>query len=148
MSVQVFAEACLKATPEDLERLREINKRILADEGNVDQTREDHRAFHLAIAEIAGNPLIGLIVHSLLLLLDNLCPATGRRGLTNMYKRHEAIIQAMESRDTALCESLMTLETRVTKELNTPAGKVTENTNTREFLEKFKLYPTSGRKRK
>ena len=141
-------EACMKATSKDLEHLRQLNKRILAHEADVEKAREDHRAFHLAIAEIAGNPLIGLIVHSLLLLVDTLCPATGRRGNANMCKRHEAIIQAMESRDTALCESLMVLETRVTKELNLPGGTVTDDVDAGTFFEKFKLYSTLAGEKK
>jgi GntR family transcriptional regulator, transcriptional repressor for pyruvate dehydrogenase complex len=142
----IVREACMKATAKDLEHLRQLNKRILTHEADIEKAREDHRAFHLAIAKIAGNPLIGLIVHSLLLLIDTLCPDTGRRGFANMYKRHEAIIRAIESRDTALCESLMTLETRVT--LNLPSGTETDNVNAGTFLEGFKLYPTSGRDKK
>jgi GntR family transcriptional regulator, transcriptional repressor for pyruvate dehydrogenase complex len=119
-------EACMKATAEDLEHLRQINARLLNDQDDRLKTREDNRAFHLAIADIADNPLIRLIIHSLLLLTDTLCQGSGRRQalVKEMHKRHEAIIQALESRDVVLCEYLMTMETLATKELNLPREAV------------------------
>ncbi|HEX2964199.1 MAG TPA: FCD domain-containing protein [Syntrophorhabdaceae bacterium] len=137
-------EACMRATAGDLDHLRQLNKKILAHDPDIEKARENHRAFHLAIAQIAGNPLLALIVHSLQLLVDTLCPATGRDEIRNMYKRHEAIIEALESRDTALCESLMVLETRATKQLNLPVELTNQNPDTRTFFDKFKLSPSLG----
>jgi GntR family transcriptional regulator, transcriptional repressor for pyruvate dehydrogenase complex len=136
-------EACMKITSKDLENLRQLNKKILAHDPDIEKARENHRAFHLAIAQISGNPLLTLIVHSLQLLVDTLCPASGRGEIRNMYKRHEAIIQALESRDTALCESLMTLETRVTKQLNLPSGVTSDSVNAGTLFDTFKLYPST-----
>ena len=48
----IVREACMKATAKDLEHLRQLNKRILTHEADIEKAREDHRAFHLAIAKI------------------------------------------------------------------------------------------------
>ena len=111
--------ACTKATAKDIERLRILNRKILDDLNDPSKPKGGNRAFHLAIAEISGNPLSRLIVHSLLLLIDNMLPTlTQYRGFVRkMCERHEAIIQAMETRDVTLCELLMATDTEFTKKL-------------------------------
>jgi GntR family transcriptional regulator, transcriptional repressor for pyruvate dehydrogenase complex len=109
------------ATPEDIARLREINQRLLDDLETREKLRGHNAAFHVAVAEISGNPLIKLIVQSLLVLLHTLVPSgiptQYRTFIKEMHKRHEAIIQALEARDAALSEQVMARETEFTKML-------------------------------
>jgi GntR family transcriptional regulator, transcriptional repressor for pyruvate dehydrogenase complex len=113
--------AAQKATAEDIERLRSMNSALADDQTDPSKLGEMNMAFHIAVAEIAGNPLMKLIVSSVIALLGALY--TGweevrtREFMKRMYKRHEAIIQAMEARDLSRCEELMILDTEYTQRL-------------------------------
>jgi GntR family transcriptional repressor for pyruvate dehydrogenase complex len=106
-------------TPGDIERLKVINRKLLEELGDKMKLREHNLAFHLAIAEISRNPLIKLIVHSLLDLLNQLRPGSWQSSkfIRDTYKRHEKIIEAMRMGDVELCERLMALDTEYTKRL-------------------------------
>ena len=106
----------------DLERLRCINRKLLDDLGDPLRLREHNLAFHLAVAEMSRNPLIKLIVHSLLDLLNRVRPGSSQSSqfIKDTYSRHEKIIEAMGRGDAALCERLMAVDTGYTKRLREP----------------------------
>jgi GntR family transcriptional repressor for pyruvate dehydrogenase complex len=114
-------EAVEKATAKDIEHLRDLNKKLLehlraADSSTV---RTDNLSFHLAMAKIGGNPIIILMVHSLLRLAVATYPyaSDSRKFVMAQCERHEAIISAMEAKDTVRCEELMALDAASMKEL-------------------------------
>jgi GntR family transcriptional regulator, transcriptional repressor for pyruvate dehydrogenase complex len=113
--------AAQKATAEDIERLYAMNRTLADDRTDPANLGELNKAFHVAVADIAGNPLMKLIVSSVLALLDALhtgwSEVRTRQFMKKMYKRHEGIIQAMEARDLTRCEELMALDTEYTQRL-------------------------------
>ena len=70
-------------------------------------------AFHLAVARMSGNPLLGLIIHSFV----RLCEILTLEGphypelVKDVYELHEAFVDAVEARDAGRCEQLMLEET-------------------------------------
>ncbi len=114
--------AAMRATPQEIAELRAINGRLVDEKSEPERLGEYNLAFHVAIAEISGNPLMKLVVHSVMALLDALYTGWGqvrtRPFMEKMYKRHEAIIQAMEAHDLERCEELMTTDTEYTQRLN------------------------------
>ncbi|HEX2965741.1 MAG TPA: FCD domain-containing protein [Syntrophorhabdaceae bacterium] len=120
-----------RAKPEDIRRLRELNKRLI--ERPIEQRRlnEAAVAFHVTIAEISANPLIRLMVHSLMELLvalfsglvkpGNAVGTTLRSGhmeitkvsrfIRRTYKIHEDIIDAIEAGDRSRAEESMAADT-------------------------------------
>lgn len=110
-----------KATATDIEHLYAINRMLADDQTDPAKMGELNMAFHVAIAEIAGNPLMKLIVSSVIALLGALYTGWSevrtREFMKKMYKRHRAIIQAMETRDLNQCEKLMALDTEYTQRL-------------------------------
>jgi GntR family transcriptional repressor for pyruvate dehydrogenase complex len=113
--------AAQKATTEDIERLHAMNRTLADDQTDPAKLGEMNMAFHVAVAEIAGNPLMKLIVSSVIALLGALYTGWGevrtREFMEKMYKRHDAIIQAIEARDPIRCEELMALDTEYTQRL-------------------------------
>jgi len=108
-----------RVTTEDLHRLQIMNKRLIDDIADKTKLRENNMAFHLAIADISGNPLIKMMVQSLIELLNTLYPESGQSSeyIRNTYQRHEAIIQALKERNGEQCEKLMAIDTEYTKKL-------------------------------
>ncbi len=111
--------AAEKANPDDLERLRRINEGLLKDIEEPAKLREHNTAFHIAIAEIAGNPLLKLMVQSLLDLLGVVFPyaSQSKDFIRHTYERHVAILDAMAKRDIGRCEELMALDAGYTANL-------------------------------
>jgi len=111
--------AVKRVTTEDLHRLQIINKRLIDDIEDKTKLRENNLAFHLAIADISGNPLIKMMVQSLIELLNTLYPQSRQSSeyIRNTFHRHEAIIQALKERDGEQCEKLMAIDTEYTKKL-------------------------------
>jgi GntR family transcriptional regulator, transcriptional repressor for pyruvate dehydrogenase complex len=109
-----------KVTAADLERLREVNKKLHDDLDTPAKLREHNTAFHLAIADIGGNPLLKLMVRSLLDLLGVVLPNPNQSSdfMKQTYERHEAILDAMARKDTARCEELMALDAEHTGKLS------------------------------
>jgi DNA-binding FadR family transcriptional regulator len=115
-----------KATSRDLENLRALNEKLRRDlDATVKvsemQMRGHNTAFHVAIAEISGNPLIKVIVRSVMDLIGALHTGKTKTGtkafMRNACDRHEAIIKAMETKDLVLCEQLMAVDTEFTRNL-------------------------------
>lgn len=117
--------AVAKTSAKDIRRLRHLNQKLLDDIQEPTKFHENNREFHVAIADISGNPLIKGIIQSLLdhfsriwrMYHSNLETATFQRFINNTNKRHQKIIEAMRDKDVKLCEKLMTIDTGVHKEL-------------------------------
>jgi DNA-binding FadR family transcriptional regulator len=113
--------AAEKATAADLKRLKEINGRLRDDMDKPETLRENNSAFHVAVAEIAGNPLLKLMIQSLLQLLGVMHPAPNQsvEFIRQTFERHENLLAAMGKRDLAKCEELMAVDTEYTARLST-----------------------------
>lgn len=111
--------AAEKATPDDLQTLKGINKRLLEDIDDKSKLRENNSAFHAAVARMSGNPLLLLMTQSLLQILDVVYPKSMQSDdyVKSTYERHEAIIKAMEERSTERCEQLMSIDLEHTARL-------------------------------
>ncbi len=103
----------------DLLKIERINRKLIDDIEDKTKLRENNLAFHLAIADISGNPLIKMMVQSLIELLNTLYPQSRQSSeyIRNTFHRHEAIIQALKERDGEQCEKLMAIDTEYTKKL-------------------------------
>jgi GntR family transcriptional regulator, transcriptional repressor for pyruvate dehydrogenase complex len=119
--------AVQKITPENLERLHAINRQLLNDlngPANLRATkhRESNITFHVAIAEMSGNPLIQLIIQSIMDLLGVLYikgdQIGGQAFMKDTYQRHQAIIEAIEALDEVRCEQCMSRDTDATGQLS------------------------------
>jgi GntR family transcriptional regulator, transcriptional repressor for pyruvate dehydrogenase complex len=114
-------EAVEKATTKDMEHLRGLNQKLLEhlDVADWSKVGTDNLSFHLALAEIGGNPVITLMVHSLLRLAVAAYPyaSDSRKFVRAQYERHEAIIRALETKDIVRCEELMALDAESMKDL-------------------------------
>lgn len=129
--------AVQKITTDDLARLHKLNTQLLDDvngPANLRATkhRESNIAFHIAIAEMSGNPLIQLIIQSIMDLLGVLYIKGDQIGsqkfMKDTYQRHEAIIEAMEARDEVRSEQCMALDTDATWQLSASLKKPPSNT--------------------
>ena len=125
--------AARRAKPEDIRRLRELNKRLLELPAEPKYANESSIAFHVAVAEISGNPLIVLIIQSLVGLLVTLYPNLAKPGqagkelnrqlrvsgsfLRDLYKTHEDIVDAIEAGDQFRSEELMAAHTILSKKI-------------------------------
>ncbi|NLT22847.1 MAG: FadR family transcriptional regulator [Syntrophorhabdus sp.] len=110
-----------KAKPKDLKRLRQINAKLLTEIEERDRLRANNSDFHLAVAQIAGNPLLTMMLQSILELLDIVYPKSmqSEEYIKNTYARHDAIIEAMERKDHVRCDELMAIDTEHTTRLTT-----------------------------
>jgi GntR family transcriptional repressor for pyruvate dehydrogenase complex len=119
--------AAARATARDVAALRAINRRLLDDAGDPSSLRRHNAAFHVAVAEISGNPLIVLLVQSLMDLLDQVAPLAMQSSsfMRATYRRHQAIIEALRRRDARRAERLMAVDTEFTAKLR-PGGRQTD----------------------
>lgn len=111
--------AAQKTTPPDVAMLKELNQRLLDEIDDRTRLRENNAAFHVAIADISGNPLLKLMIQSLLELLNVTIPRSSQTAgyIRNTYKRHQAIIEAIERKDLGRCERLMATDVENTAKL-------------------------------
>lgn len=116
--------AAARATARDVARLRAINRRLLDDLDQPATLRRHNAAFHVAVAEISGNPLITLLVQALMDLLDQVAPLSMQSSsfMRATYERHRAIIEALRRRDGRRAERLMAVDTEFTAKLR-PVGR-------------------------
>jgi DNA-binding FadR family transcriptional regulator len=123
-AIECFAVrlAAQKATAEDVQALKNINKKLLEDIDDKAGLRLNNRNFHTAIAKMSGNPLLLLMTQSLLQILDVTYPRAKQHDdfIRNTYERHEAIIKAMAERSPERCEELMRLDVEHTSKLRFP----------------------------
>jgi DNA-binding FadR family transcriptional regulator len=111
--------AAQKATREDYEKLSQINRKVLEGVQHRTKFRELNRDFHVMIAEMSGNPLLKLIIESVLelLMMLRIDFHQSERFIKNTYKRHDALIKAMENGDVGLYEELIAFDTGFTEKL-------------------------------
>ena len=86
----------------------------MEDEKDPDRLLQDSREFHLAVAQVSGNPLIRLTVHSLFKMHGILSAKAGypARLAKGIHGRHERIVDAIEARDPELCVQLMAADAK------------------------------------
>ncbi|UCH07048.1 MAG: FCD domain-containing protein [Deltaproteobacteria bacterium] len=106
-------------TEEDIRRLETINRKLIDDIEDKTKLREHNLAFHMAIADISGNPLIKMMVQSLIELLNTLYPQSRQPSeyIRDTYRRHEAIIRALRERNAEQCQKTMAIDPEHTKKL-------------------------------
>jgi GntR family transcriptional regulator, transcriptional repressor for pyruvate dehydrogenase complex len=106
--------AAKNATLENIEKLIYLNKKLVNDEGDPYNLLQANREFHLAVAQMSGNPLIRLTVHSLFKMHDILSAGADFPSLLSqgIFERHEGIINAIVARDDVLAEQLMKADAR------------------------------------
>ena len=117
--------AAQNAGAESIDRLRSLNRKLLEDGKDPDKLLRDNREFHLAVAQVSGNPLIGLTVLSLFKMHDILSSKTGypiRLG-KGIYGRHEGIIDAVEACNPELSEELMAADAKEHERAMVPKAK-------------------------
>jgi DNA-binding FadR family transcriptional regulator len=123
-AIECFAVrlAAEKATLEDLQTLKSINKRLLDDIDDRENLRRNNGDFHAAIARMSGNPLLLLMAQSLLEILNIVYPHSKQADayVKNTYERHEAIIKALEEHAPERCEELMNIDLAHTSKLRFP----------------------------
>jgi GntR family transcriptional repressor for pyruvate dehydrogenase complex len=109
-------QAAQAATPADMDRISAINLRLKQQTDTRRHFRENNLDFHVAIAEIAGNPLMTMLVRALLeifnIALDSLLVANWRQNVQDTFLRHERLIQAMRSGDPEACRRAVVEECR------------------------------------
>jgi GntR family transcriptional regulator, transcriptional repressor for pyruvate dehydrogenase complex len=114
-------EAIEKVTEKDIQHLRSLNEKLLEHltAGDTSKLRTDNLSFHVDLARIGGNPIITLMVHSLLRLAVAAYPyaSDSRKFVKAQHERHEAIMQALEAKDAAHCQELMALDAASMKDL-------------------------------
>jgi DNA-binding FadR family transcriptional regulator len=126
--------AAQNGTTAEVEDLRTLNRKMLDSlkeptNRRIEELRKGNNAFHLAIAAMSGNPLIQLIIQSILDLQSALYMKRSRmksyKLMKDTYERHEAIIQALEARDSVRSEELMALDTGAIQSIVTSQKKST-----------------------
>jgi GntR family transcriptional repressor for pyruvate dehydrogenase complex len=105
--------AATNATVEDVKRLRMLNRK-LKEEGDAGALLRYNWEFHLALAQVSGNPLLRLTLLSLFKMHEILSSDRTHqiRLADDIFERHEAIIDAIEARDSGLSDRLMTIDAR------------------------------------
>ncbi|MBI5444974.1 MAG: FadR family transcriptional regulator [Deltaproteobacteria bacterium] len=118
--------AATRAEAPQLDGLSALNDRLLEDVEGRTVFREHHRAFHLALAELSGNPLGVLLVRSLFEILETVRPsgALQRAFVEHTHARHRAILSALEARDPDRCAQAMAADVAHTRQL--PTARRTE----------------------
>lgn len=104
------ALACEKRTEKDLERLRDLNRRF--DEaqrrGDIEQVLALDNAFHLGVAQVAGNPYLYKYLQQMQLHMDRyehiFARVTPDRSLST--QDHSQIIDAIRDRDQTAARAL------------------------------------------
>jgi GntR family transcriptional repressor for pyruvate dehydrogenase complex len=119
-SLRLAAE---RASLKDIEQLKLLNRKLLDDRADKTKLRENNMAFHTALADISGNPLIKLMVQSLLELLNIILPKSSQSQefVKKTYERHETIIEAIKNQAFEQGEKMMVLDTEQTAKLSLEA---------------------------
>jgi DNA-binding GntR family transcriptional regulator len=104
------ARACARMTPEDINKLAIINKRLLqyAQEGQTRLAMKDNHAFHFAVYKNAGSTALLESIEQIWLRVgpsvNQLLAeefARDETSLTKGFDHHQKLIQALRARDTA-----------------------------------------------
>ena len=108
---EIIRLASRRATRLDLTRLRENveDTKRLAAEGAAADLRQKVHDFHLLLAEAAQNPLYTVMMHSIIAVIISYMEALGYDSIVSKktIAEHEAVVTALESRDSAGAEKLL-----------------------------------------
>lgn len=109
----VMILACAHGTPEQLKQLRSIITRMRAQTGRNRTPLELDRRFHMTLAEMSGNSVMGRLIAEL--FDERHSPISAK--LSSKYenartwkaalKEHEAILRALEARDPIAAQAAM-----------------------------------------
>ena len=116
LSVSLAVEG---VTNRSIARLKKINAKLLREKDTYGNLAENNLEFHVAVAEMGGNPLNTLMVGALLNMLNALFPddLQSDEFVKATHDNHSAIIAALERQDSALAESVMIKDAVLSKEL-------------------------------
>lgn len=97
----VVREACQRATPEDIEQLRENVRR--AEEanarGDLKQRGEVNLEFHRILGRMTGNPVIAIVMDSLMAVLRHYVQTIGPHENSFVLPSRKRFIKLMEARN-------------------------------------------------
>jgi DNA-binding GntR family transcriptional regulator len=115
--------AAIRRSPEDLSELRQINELFgaAAHRGDNERMGESNKDFHSLIGRVAGNRYVESLCNSLLAASLRLArtvfayaPQSGASAsdyYSEIVRQHEAMIEAIESRDADLADKLARVHT-------------------------------------
>jgi GntR family transcriptional repressor for pyruvate dehydrogenase complex len=121
--------AAEKIREEDINRLQAINEKIIRSH-DAFSLMETNSLFHLTLSELSRNPLITLMVHSLLDLMAEMrfLHFKGSSLRKMVYKMHSNIIEAMRQKDWNRCELALAAHIdKISKELKLRKQRTTAN---------------------
>lgn len=97
----VVREACQRATAEDLERLRENVRQAEAANarGDLDERAEVNLEFHRILARMTGNPVVLILMESVLSVLRHFVLTIGPYENSFVLPSRKRFIRLMEARD-------------------------------------------------
>ena len=97
----IVREACLRATPEDLQQLREnIQQAELAKaEGDFHRRVETHLEFHRILTRMTGNPIMVIVMDGVLAVLRHYVFSIGNYGNEFVLPSRQRFMKCMEKRD-------------------------------------------------
>lgn len=98
----VVREACQRATPEDIERLRD-NVRLAEEannRGDLDARAEINLEFHRILARMTGNPVVLIVMDSVLSVLRHFVQTIGPYENSFVQPSRKRFLKLMEARDT------------------------------------------------
>jgi GntR family transcriptional regulator, transcriptional repressor for pyruvate dehydrogenase complex len=99
LETSIAALAAERATPEQIEAMEEMNRK-LAGQGTLDQRIDADLSFHALLAEATRNPVFGLLLEPLANLMRLSRKATlGRTGAERAVAGHREILEAIRRRD-------------------------------------------------
>lgn len=113
MRILLETESCrlatLRATPKDLDELDEITRQIQARYDDHNQRTQLDIQFHTRIAEMSGNRLLTLFVHSMASLILLLIRQAIKSPLNSdtVLPYHKRILEAMRARDAEKASLIM-----------------------------------------
>jgi GntR family transcriptional regulator, transcriptional repressor for pyruvate dehydrogenase complex len=112
-------QAAGKVTAEDLNRLDETNNDFLRNPDDPLNSMDANSRFHLILSELAGNPLLTMMLHSLLDLMAerSFGNPVGPRFRKEVHKVHTEIVEAMRQNDWDQAEQLLAKNIDQTNEL-------------------------------
>ncbi|MCM3562805.1 FadR/GntR family transcriptional regulator [Hydrogenophaga intermedia] len=97
----VVREACQRATPEDLENLREnVRQAEQANtQGDLARRAETNLEFHRIVARMTGNPVVVIVMDSMLAVLRHFVHTIGPYENSFVPPSRKRFIKLMEARD-------------------------------------------------
>lgn len=115
LETEVASLAAGAASDADVEVLRDFMTEMESNVGDVDAFAASDAGFHESLAKMASNPLFGLLIGALRVLLeDHIREVVGKIDpLTDVIPYHAAILEAVEARDAEAARQAM--EAHLTK---------------------------------